>query len=272
MNYTVNLDLERLNDTLNTLDTLENVFHQTDFSLAFNDMDEYFRSINFEHANCLNYKNELDFIYNTLDDIKRKMVELNASMHEVVVSYRNHEELTDNKLKKLLSMYDGTSFKNAMLADINSSNVTVVPEVQNEQTNHEVIDAVPIGIAIGATGIAGSIGAVVVNEIYGQKEKIPKRQEEETFEEYRIHEDDDYSYSIQNDTYQPNNYDVGEVNHYSANRSEREASRFYGNEGTFLEREKKEERKALEDIHPMTEINLDLEDEEDDDLLDDFYE
>ena len=272
MDYKVNIDLDRVNDTLNTLDTLENVFHQIDFSLAFDDMNQYFRTINFEHGNCLVYKDLLDSIYDDLDYIKRKMYELNITTHEVATSYQNLEELTSDKLKRLLQMYDGTSFKNAILSDINSSDVTVIPNAQPEQTNNDVIDTVPIGIAIGATGIVGSVGAVVVNEMYGQKEKVPKRPEEDHFEEYRVHKDDDYSYSLKNDTYQTTDYFGGEVKPYSANRKEREANRFYGNEETFLDRESEKDDIVLADIHPKKEIDLELDNDDEEDLFDDFYE
>ena len=73
MDYKVNIDLDRVNDTLNTLDTLENVFHQIDFSLAFDDMNQYFRTINFEHGNCLVYKDLLDSIYDDLDYVKQNV-------------------------------------------------------------------------------------------------------------------------------------------------------------------------------------------------------
>ena len=50
--------------------------------------------------------------------------------------------------------------------DNNSVTTIPLPETTTPVRENAPVDTVPIGVAIGATGLAGSIGAVIVDDIY----------------------------------------------------------------------------------------------------------
>ena len=245
MNREGHIDLERISHSVETLTSIENVINLVDLSDNFEDMEKCFRQINFEHANCLNYKEPLDIIYADLEIIKRKINELADALRKTKLNYTNISSFTDKDIKEFSEIYKDTpasedlsklvGTKNTfslsdLAADISGqNNITTIPAPETTPVpEKEPINTVPIGVAIGATGIAGSIGAVIVDDIYSKRDKKYKK----------VKRDDVYIEDYDEADIIEENYDYDKIRKssgiaqgpYRAARFEREADRFYGNQ------------------------------------------
>lgn len=260
MNKKGTIDLEKISSSAETLSSIENVINVVDLSSNFGDIEKILRQINFEHANCINYKEPMELIYADLEAIKRKINILAEALRKTKTSYSKINSFTDEDIKEFREIYketpasedlsklvgdvkqgDFTSIAKTMTADLpeenqvssiplpDENNVTTIPTPE-PVVEQEPIDTLPIGIAIGATGIAGSIGAVIVDDIYTKKEKEERRKSRkgiyvEDYEEDNLLESDGYyaSNKLQEES--------GAVSGpYRAARFEREADRYYGNQ------------------------------------------
>lgn len=264
MNYKVSLDYDKLNVSIKNLTTLENMLNNVDLSLPFDDMASFLQEINFEHDHCINYKNYLERIYGDLIDVKRLMSELKMSLEETALKYSNQEELTGDNLKSLLGYYQDTNFQRGLLTNLSSS-------VSMNNGSNSVVDAIPIGLAIGATGVVGSLGAVAVNSLFGTHPEEKKVREETVFEDYHMEEEPSSNYSYtppkQDNTfiYSADNL---EEQPYSASRKEKQAGHYFGNEVNISERLHENDVEYLKDV--VDRLKVDENDNESEN--DDFYE
>lgn len=238
------IDLEKISTSIETLSSVENIVNVVDLSDSFEDMEKYFRQVNFEHSNCLDYKEPLSIIYSDLDIIKKKINELVEALRRTKYNYTIINSFSDNDIKEFTEIYKSTpasedlsklvgtknTFSLSQLTTklpLEAGDVETLPLPENNSTvENEPINTVPIGVAIGATGIAGSIGAVIVDDVYSKRDKYQKVQRDDVyFEEY----DEDTSSS--NDSYN-NQHESKEIAQgpYRAARLEREADRYYGNQ------------------------------------------
>ena len=120
----------------------------------------------------------------------------------------------------------------ADIAGVNDGNVTTIPapEPTTPQEESKIVDTVPIGVGIGVTGIAGSIGAVIVDDMYQKKEK-----ENKVIEDSEIYAED---YNDEAESKVEESYDYNKIRSelgivqgpYRAARLNREADRYYGGE------------------------------------------
>lgn len=252
MDNKVYIDIERISDSLETLTSIENIVNYTDLASNFDELDQYFKKINFEHANCLYYKDHLDDIYDNLDTIKRKINELTEYLRKTKISYESTNEITIKEHKKEISTSSlATSLHKAL-----ENEVTKIPPEQTitKQETSQPINTVPIGIAIGATGVAGSVGAVVVNELYGgnyeeyeledyvDNEELPDLMVEKPkkkTEKKQIKEPENQV--------EESNFTGDYVEPYQAVRREREADKYYGNQLQNLELDDDEEDNSDDD-------------------------
>lgn len=235
------IDIEKVSKSAEILTSLESLVNYNDLASNFDDLDSYFKKINFEHANCIYYKDSLDTIYDNLDYIKRRVNELAESLRKAQIEFSKVSELTSREITETIQSTNtlGTTINNAVEKD-----VTIIPPEPSIPTEPEqqsqTINTVPIGIAIGATGIAGSIGATIVNEMYGSKEEYELEDYDETFEiveERKIETPKEQN--IKKD---------GKIEPYRAVRIEREADKFYGNQfQDILLEDDKEETDYFED-------------------------
>lgn len=295
MNKEGNIDLEKITSSLETVSTIENIVNYVNLSDNIEDLEKYFRQINFEHSNCLNYKESLEDIYTGIEYIKRRVAELSDALRRTKAAYTKVSSFSEDDIKEFSEIYKKTPASEGLAKLVgtneqyeihptittaiagqttntnemqtmngqngttsnnttNNNNVTTIPTPETTpQENKPPIDTLPIGIAIGATGIAGSIGAVIVDDIYRKKEKENRRQDKQGIyiEEYNEDDilDEDYDYDqIRN----AKDIDRGP---YHAARLEREADRFYGNQ---LDRfnlmdEEEEDSSSDEDDDPQYE-------------------
>ena len=235
MNGKYHFDLEKLNKSLETISGVEDCVSSRDLSEGFTNLENYFRDINFEHGNCLKYKEDLELIYSNIGQIKRKISNLADSLITTIENYSDIESLNSKDIKELSSIYrntpssenlkklvdERTSFKRALAADLNQQQAE-----QLDEYTTTTINTVPIGIAIGAAGIAGSIGTVIVNEKYGKKRKnkeLEEMDDDELFASSKI-EKSSKIVNSKADTFDSYNAP------YKASREQREVDKYYGND------------------------------------------
>lgn len=212
-NYNGKIDLGVLEESLKTIYDIQNLVNNTNLSSSFEELEKYFRNINFEHAYCINYKEPLEIIYSDLNDIRSDINRISEIATVVSNSYSSIDTSND-KLSNLI--------KNAKTSmnDVQDQNITKIdPPVPEQTMEKKPYSTIPIGLAIGATGIAGSVGAVVVNEKYG-----PEIAESEV-EEYHDLNDDNPDFDV-NETSEKKEE---EISPYHASRISREADKYYGN-------------------------------------------
>lgn len=227
------IDLEKITSCIETLSSIESIVNYNNLAANFDDMDNYFRKINFEHANCLYYRDYLDQIYDNLEFIKRRINELTEYLRKTKINYSETNENTNNDLLKI-SKELGTNLKKSLEGDI-----TTIPKVEKPQEEPKPpINTLPIGVAIAATGIAGSIGAVILDEKYREKEI----DEEETDEYETIEEPIKKKPKKEEKT---NKQEI--IEPYKAVRREREADKFYGNQFQDFILEDEEDTKEFDD-------------------------
>ena len=281
------IDLEKITNSIETLSTMENLVNYVDLSEYFEDMEKLFRKLNFEHANCIRYKDSLEIVYEDIERVKRKVNELIDALKRTSSAYGGVEMLTRKDIKTLAEIYQSTPASEKLQKQLDEyntdqkkiyaasiiqigadqQNVTVIPPVSTEQqtpSSNKQIDTVPIGVAIGVTGIVGSLGAIAINEKKQQEKKRRRRQQTQA----RTGVNDFKVQVFKGDTDIPRELDAydeyfgapskEEVFPYQAARLEREADRFYGNQ--------------LHDIVPkQTDLTLD-DDDDDENEFDDFDE
>ena len=241
MNKEGYIDLEKISNSIETLSSIMNVVNLVNLSDYFEEIEKKFRQINFEHDNCLNYKQSLNIIYSNLERIKKKINELTDALVRTKQNYTRINTFSEGDIKEFSEIYKTTSASEELAklvgtpnqihlsdltADLTSSkNITTIPTPEtNLSPQKEPIDTVPIGIAIGATGVAGSIGAVVVDNIYDKREKHQVRKNDVYLEEYK----DDNIMEEKQDPRQ-NESDIAQ-GPYHAVRFAREVDHFYGNQ------------------------------------------
>lgn len=213
-NYSGKIDLELLNDSIETIFGVQNLVNNVNLADNFEEIEKYFRNINFEHSYCLEYKEQLDIVYSDLNDIRDKINKLTETLTVIKNSYSNIEELEPNSIKKIIGNIKTD------INDVSNENITRIEKPQTDPSLEEKpYSTVPIGIAIGATGIAGSVGAVIVNDKYG-----PEIAESE-IEEYNYLSDDEPDFEVKEHAQKKEE----EIIPYHASREDRESDKYYGN-------------------------------------------
>lgn len=177
-----NIDLEKITKTLEVLSSMDNTLQYGRLDAYFIELDDFFRQINFEHANCLKYKERLDSINYDLQTLKRKIFELTNSLKSTQMSYIG---VDSNSVDRITS--DNRRFK------INNNMTKSLIDITNE-IKSTPIDPLPIGLAIGITGITGTLGAVVMDNYYANKEeeKKPKDLILESYDDVTFEDDNAY--------------------------------------------------------------------------------
>ena len=153
------VDLEKLINSLKVVEVANDNLNNMSLSNIIMDIDNDLTKLNFEHGNCFkDYKEILDSLINELDTLK----------------------VETNELVKSLGK---TDLLNSLGGAVENNNVTKIPEPVTETDSsvqeQDPINTVPIGLGIAASGIAGSVGAVIADSMMPseQKDVIPDYEE-----------------------------------------------------------------------------------------------
>ncbi|MBR3210425.1 MAG: hypothetical protein IKF71_00610 [Bacilli bacterium] len=247
MNKQGHIDLEKISTSIDTLSSIENIINIVDLSDSFEDIEKCFRQLNFEHSNCLKYKDSLSTIYADLEIVKRKTNELAEALKRTKLNYTKINSFSDKDIKEFTEIYKATpasedlsklvgtkntfnlSDLSTQMANPDNSSITTVPLPETTPVQNKPVDTLPIGVAIGATGIAGSIGAVLVDDVYSKREKYHKVKSEEVYlEDFKEPKEE-----ILTETEEPPQNTKKEgiaQGPYHAVRLDRESDHYYGNQ------------------------------------------
>ena len=133
--YTCCIDMERLNESIETLSSIDTCLSNKDFSTIFIDIEKKIKNINFEHNNCINnYKDDLDNIITDIEKVREGIYKLTDSLTKTVTQYTEVEELNDRDLKELANLYDNTTTKNN-ISKLLTSNIKISTSINSFQNN-----------------------------------------------------------------------------------------------------------------------------------------
>ncbi|MBQ3297635.1 MAG: hypothetical protein IJG97_02385 [Bacilli bacterium] len=169
------VDLEKLINSLKVVEVANDNLNNMSLSNIIMDIDNDLTKLNFEHGNCFkDYKEILDSLINELDTLKVETNELVKSLGKTINNFSNIENSISFRKTDLLNSLGGA---------VENNNVTKIPEPVTETDSsvqeQDPINTVPIGLGIAASGIAGSVGAVIADSMMPseQKDVIPDYEE-----------------------------------------------------------------------------------------------
>ena len=224
MEKDINVNYDKVHSSIQTMSSINELLNSVDLESYFEEMEKYFREINFEHANCLNYKESFETIYSNIDIIKRKSSELENTLIGIE---NNNTNSKDNFLKSLAAKI------NVDELDIKNTIPVQNQVIENNEQSGPGVNTVPIGVAIGTAGVIGSVGAVAINEMYDKNKNKPKKRME--FNDYNVDEtfnnDEDYKSMLTEDYFGSATVSFDQNKPYKANRKTRSADMSYFSDG-----------------------------------------
>ncbi len=193
------VDLDKLTSSLKIIDEVNNSLNNTSLSNIVLELDNELNKLNFEHGNCLkDYKEDLDNLTIEIDKLKTDINEFNIALDKTVKSFSNVEDIKQSDLLNNVSQLPTT-------------------EIKEDKT----VNTVPVGLGIAASGIAGSVGAVVVDSMFHNEEKDTIPDYDEPRVEVVEKKKPEFDESIARET------KFDDVTPYHASRDKEELSKFY---------------------------------------------
>ena len=238
--YTNNINLEIIKDATETISSINNCLSNVDITSYFIDIDNDLKKINFEHGNCVTkYKENINTILEKIEELKKELNELQYSLQSSCDNFTSIEKNQDSEIEYRTSVTNPTEMIHA------STDISKIPPVteqqqtiENNQTEESqtTINTVPIGLGIAATGIAGSVGAVILDSM-NDKKKVD-------IEEYTMPEEEEYRPSPKGDTQQRLEPVFDDNSPYHASRNKEAMNKFYGTNITEYYEDENEEEKG----------------------------
>ena len=224
--YTCYLDTSKIEDTLETLKSIDSCLSNKDLKESFFEMEDLLNKLNFEHGNfSTTYKETLDTIENELSKIKKDIYSLGFGVERTSNVLTDEREKTVRDIQELSSDY-GTSLGIGVPSDSplkvllkreNSGDIAEVitsglHDQQEQPTSSYEINTVPVGIGIGVAGVVGAAGAIIYDSLRGNKEDDsireyePPKEEREYYQEPR-EEDPEFEFDDPSPYYAIHNRD-----------------------------------------------------------------
>lgn len=220
------VDLEKLSNSLKVVEDTNNSINDLKLSNIVLDIDTELSKVNFEHGNCLNnYRDILDSLVALIDELKVNINELSKGLEKTINKFSDTEDISFRKT-------DLSTDLSQILTD--NKTVTKIPEptldsemATQESTNQGSINTIPIGLGIGAAGIAGSVGMVAADSLgllEGKEDPIPNYRESAEYVE-KIDKKED-----KNDEFIAHSEKFDDVTPYHASRDKDIIDKFYDDE------------------------------------------
>ena len=206
------VDLEKLTSSLKLVEDANNNLNNLNLSNIILDLDTDLNKINFEHGNCLNdYRELIESLTNQIDSLKTEINELNIGLEKTIKSFSDVESDVQFRTTDLLT------------------DVTKIPEVPTDVPTiqeKEIINTIPIGLGIAASGIAGAVGAVAVDSMMPTEKQDPLPEYEEKIEmvEKKEEPEEELDESIAREV------KFDDVSPYHASRDKEVIDKFYDEE------------------------------------------
>lgn len=206
------VDLEKLSSSLKVIEGINNSINDLKLSNIVLDIDNNISIISFEHGNCFSgYKEILDSLIDSTNKLKSEVNELDKSLEKTISSFSDIENVSFRKEDLL-------------------TDVTKIPEVETETTEVQEkssINTIPIGLGIGAAGIAGSVGMVAADSMGliddKKKDDIPEYNDQVAIVEKKEEPDEDEEFIAHEEKFD-------DVTPYHASRDKDVMDKFYDEE------------------------------------------
>ena len=189
MANTVKLDIDKITKSYETVSSIESCVSIHNFHDYFFEMEDYIDEINLKHGKCISgYQDRIYEIIESIDKIKNKINLLTDSLRKTIDN--------NNKIVNLaVEQASEIQHRNSLNGTNNDSSQVIIPvpkptieETKNEGLFPEGYNTTPIGLGIGAAGITGAIGAVVIDSMMPKTGRHDKPKEDDDINIYADYE------------------------------------------------------------------------------------
>lgn len=206
------INIEKLRSTYNSLNLINNSLDNNIIDKDLIELEQYFRKLNFEHGNCIsNYKNYMTSILEKIDEMKKNINNLRISIDKTINQVSNLEDCSERNNINFRKNMSPELIKTATteISQIPKP-VTVEQQPLNNESTQTEINTIPIALGIGASGISGAVGAVIVDsmmyndkqddiEDYKEPEELINQEKVEKNEKERVFENENTPYQASHD-------------------------------------------------------------------------
>lgn len=207
------INIDKLQGSIESLSLLNDKIDATNLNKEFLEIEKKIKKIDFEHGNSfIKYKNDISLLEQKYEDVKSNLKKLQNSLQVTVEQFTSKEEKKNSFPIDLKSM----STKLTQIPKVETE-----PEVVEAQQQTSTINTIPIGLGIATAGIAGSVGAVVLDSMKGKK-----RDNLEEYHPTEIREKISDEQDNQKEELATSNFE--DISPYHASRNSQEMNKFYG--------------------------------------------
>ena len=188
----VRLDIDKIVKSYETVESIETYISTHNFHEYFFDMEDLIDEVNLKHDKCFSgYQERVYEIIESIDKIKNKINLLSDSLRKTIDKNSKLTDLSKEQTAKINRKANlDVQYRDTLSPVNNDSSQEIIPiptptieETKQEGLFPEGYDTTPIGLGIGAAGITGAIGAVVIDSM------MPKSARK-TKPKYEIDDDD----------------------------------------------------------------------------------
>lgn len=196
----VRLDIDKIVKSYETVESIETHVSTHNFHEYFFDMEDLIDEVNLKHDKCFSgYQERVYEIIESIDKIKNKINLLSDSLRKTIDKTTKLTDLSIEQTSKLNRQATSDVQYRESLSQVNndsSQEIISIPTPKIEETKQEGLfpegyNTTPIGLGIGAAGITGAIGAVVIDSMMPKsaKKQQPKYEiDDDDINDYRDYE------------------------------------------------------------------------------------
>ena len=196
----VRLDIDKIVKSYETVESIETHVSTHNFHEYFFDMEDLIDEVNLKHDKCFSgYQERVYEIIESIDKIKNKINLLSDSLRKTIDKTTKLTDLSIEQTSRLNKQATSDVQYRESLSQVNndsSQEIISIPTPTIEETKQEGLfpegyNTTPIGLGIGAAGITGAIGAVVIDSMMPKsaKKQQPKYEiDDDDINDYRDYE------------------------------------------------------------------------------------
>lgn len=196
----VRLDIDKIVKSYETVESIETHVSTHNFHEYFFDMEDLIDEVNLKHDKCFSgYQERVYEIIESIDKIKNKINLLSDSLRKTIDKTTKLTDLSIEQTSRLNKQATSDVQYRESLNQVNndsSQEIISIPTPTIEETKQEGLfpegyNTTPIGLGIGAAGITGAIGAVVIDSMMPKsaKKQQPKYEiDDDDINDYRDYE------------------------------------------------------------------------------------
>ncbi len=232
----LNLDIEKLKNSFETVKSVEAHIFTHNCHEYFFEMEDYIDSVNLKHNKCFSgYQERIYEITESIDKIKNKINFLADSLSKTITMYEEIDSEVPRQEFDVERTNSDVELRQNLQTTNNDSSQVIIPvpkpviEEKQEGLFPEGYDTTPIGLGIAAAGLTGAAGAIVIDSMMPKSAKSNKPK-------YEVDDDDinDYhDYQIADEAEEKPVISLKidpSMTSYQASRNKEEMKKFYADE------------------------------------------